>query len=104
MSHLRLPPVGDGLGALEPPEFWFCGLGGGGGAALLALPSWRLILMPSWGGCCEFAAFAAPSSGVYKMMMSARRHRFEGVGGDSAGLLCMVELCTILGGRWTAPG
>ncbi len=66
MSHLRLPLFGDGLGAFDSPELWVCGGVCGGGAALLALPSWRLMFMPSWGGCGGFAAFAASSPGEYK--------------------------------------
>ena len=83
MSHLRLPPVGDGCGAPELLEVVFFGMGGGGGAALFALPSCRLMLMPSWGGCCcwALAAFAAPSAGVNRVMMSARRRSLDGVGG-----------------------
>ena len=88
MSHLRLPPFVVGFGAPGPPGFWFCGGGGGGGAALpgcgwgAALPSERAMLMPAWGGGCGgFAAFAAPSSGEFKMMTSARRRRFDVAGG-----------------------
>ncbi len=55
MSHLRLLLFVVRLGALEPPELWVCGRGCGWGAAL---PSGRTILMPAWGGCGGFAAFA----------------------------------------------
>jgi hypothetical protein len=81
MSHLRLPPVGDGCGVPELLEVAFSGLGGGGGAALFASPSCRLMLMPSWEAGGALATLAAPSAGVNKEMMSARRRSLEGVGG-----------------------
>ena len=87
MSHSSLQlfaaVFGVWMGALVPPELWVCGVGCGGGAALPTFPSRQAtMLIPSWGGRDGFAAFAAPSSGEYKVMMSARLNRFEGVSRD----------------------